>query len=134
MTAVQPAEILLADLARCGIELKADGDSLRYRPRSAVTPEMAERLRDCKVELLVMITARDTPATVQTEVEPAPADPQAAADLSQIDWDALFPLPTGLQHKRPRCLSVRWWRHVFGGTYCLDCWPPTDPAAIAKIV
>jgi len=37
---------LLTDLAKRGIELVARGDRLRYRPRSALTPDLAERLRD----------------------------------------------------------------------------------------
>lgn len=40
-----PVSILLADLMRRGIELRpAPGGLLRYRPRSAMTPDLAARL------------------------------------------------------------------------------------------
>jgi len=46
---------LLADVTRRGIELVADGDRLRYRPRSAVTADLAERLKTHKAELLAIL-------------------------------------------------------------------------------
>jgi hypothetical protein len=49
------ASDLLADLTQRGIELVAEGDRLRYRPRSAVTPELAQRLRTHKAELLAIL-------------------------------------------------------------------------------
>jgi len=35
---------LIADLDRLEIQLEAHGDRLRYSPRSAVTPELAQRM------------------------------------------------------------------------------------------
>ena len=46
---------LLIDLTRRGIELVPCGDWLRYRPRSAMTPDLAERLRAHKAELLAIL-------------------------------------------------------------------------------
>ena len=46
---------LLAELWRRGIQVEAHGDRLRYRPRSAVTPELAQRLKSRKAELLESI-------------------------------------------------------------------------------
>src|SRR4029453_2361138 len=42
------------------------------------------------------------------------------------------PLPEEITHKRPDCRSGRSWQHVWGDFFCLDCWPPTDPLAIAR--
>ena len=42
---------LLANLARLGVEVVAYGDRLRYRPRSAVTPDLVERLKTHKAAL-----------------------------------------------------------------------------------
>src|SRR4030042_1131328 len=54
---------LLADMNRAGIELQADGDKLRYRPLSAMTPDLAERLKACKPELLALLNKTpDIPA------------------------------------------------------------------------
>lgn len=47
---------LLADLTHLNIRLEAVGEQLRFYPRSAVTAELAERLRANKAELLVLLT------------------------------------------------------------------------------
>ena len=59
MTATAEAAAMLAEAMRRGIELRADGGRLRYRPRSAMTADLAGRLRACKGELLVMLQAAD---------------------------------------------------------------------------
>ena len=41
-----PVARLLVELSRRGIQLRADGNTLRYRPRDRMTPELAGRLRD----------------------------------------------------------------------------------------
>ena len=46
---------LLVDLKRRGIELVADGDKLRYRPQSRMTPDLVRRLSDHKPALLALI-------------------------------------------------------------------------------
>lgn len=45
----------MADLAGRGIRLEAHGDRLRYHPRSAITPDLVDRLRDHKAELLAIL-------------------------------------------------------------------------------
>jgi hypothetical protein len=42
----------MTELARLGIRIEAHGDRLRYSPRSAVTPDMAQRMKAHKGELL----------------------------------------------------------------------------------
>lgn len=55
MTLLFPlATDLLADLAQHGIELQPHCDAIRYRPRSAMTPDLLERLRAHKAEVLAM--------------------------------------------------------------------------------
>jgi hypothetical protein len=46
------AGALLAELRRRGVEVRARGDQVLYRPRDAVSPELRERLRASKEELL----------------------------------------------------------------------------------
>jgi len=48
------AELLL-DLGRVGIRLEADGERLRYCPRSALTPDLLDRLKAHKAELLALL-------------------------------------------------------------------------------
>ena len=43
---------LMTDLTRLGIHVEAHGDRLRYSPRSAVTPDLADRMKAHKGELL----------------------------------------------------------------------------------
>lgn len=48
---------LVADLVWAGVRLEAAGDNLRYRPQSAMTADLVERLRDHKPELLFLLAA-----------------------------------------------------------------------------
>jgi hypothetical protein len=49
------AKALLAELRERGVEVIAEGDLLRYRPRSAVTQELLDRLRAHKPILLKLL-------------------------------------------------------------------------------
>ena len=68
---------LLAALRQRGITLEADGERLRFSPRSAVTPELLDRLKHHKRELLASLSAG------------APAAPERAASATA---DTLFTL------------------------------------------
>ena len=50
----QSAALLLEDLHARGIDVQVTGDTIRYRPRDAVTPDLVQRLQTHKVELLAM--------------------------------------------------------------------------------
>ena len=60
---------LLAGLSRLGIELVPHGDRLRYRPRSALTPDLAEQMKAHKGEILAILRPEapevDTPNGVE---------------------------------------------------------------------
>lgn len=62
-TADASAAALLAELTGRGIELKARGERLRYRPRSALTPELAERVKAHKPALLALLQQDRPPET-----------------------------------------------------------------------
>ena len=49
------ATTLLLDLTRCGIELRAAGGRLQFRPRTAMTPELTKRVTAHKRELLTVL-------------------------------------------------------------------------------
>jgi hypothetical protein len=61
------AQALLAELRAIGVEVVAHGDRLRFKPPSAVTPELRERLRKHKEALLALV--RDTPALAAAKAE-----------------------------------------------------------------
>jgi hypothetical protein len=57
MSASSPsAADLLAELHNLGIKVQPYGDTLRYRPRDAMTPALLQRLQTHKAELLKMLT------------------------------------------------------------------------------
>ena len=49
------AHDLLAELDQRGITIEAHGGRLRYSPRSAVTPDLADRMKAHKGELLALL-------------------------------------------------------------------------------
>ena len=63
------AELLL-DLGRLGIRLEAEGESLLYSPRSALTPDLLARLKAHKADLLAMLRPAQT---IDTPTKPARA-------------------------------------------------------------
>ena len=50
---------LLDELEDRAIELKIDGDRIRYRPKSSMTPELLEQVKVHKPELLSILNAND---------------------------------------------------------------------------
>ena len=50
------ASALLEELRGHGVELSTEGEQLRYRPKSAVTPELLDRLKEHKVDVLKLLT------------------------------------------------------------------------------
>ena len=45
---------VMTELTQLGIHIEAHGDRLRYSPRSAVTPDLVQRMKAHKAELLTM--------------------------------------------------------------------------------
>jgi hypothetical protein len=56
--AADPARVLLADLATTGLTVTVDGDRLLVAPRSALTPELAARIKLLKPDLLAELEWR----------------------------------------------------------------------------
>ena len=58
------AEALVAELRARGVEPRAVGDRLRYKPASALTPADVEVLRKHKEAVLALLRAAERPAVV----------------------------------------------------------------------
>jgi len=58
------AELLL-DLGRLGILLEADGERLRFHPRSALTPDLLDLLKAHKADLLAAIERFEERAAIR---------------------------------------------------------------------
>jgi hypothetical protein len=86
---------LMTDLDRLGIQLEAHGDQLRYSPKAAMTPELAERVKTHKPALLVILAANDVHAAVlwQAALDLLEEDPEfppetlAACRGAEASWD-----------------------------------------------
>jgi hypothetical protein len=56
-----PLEILLADLCRRGVKLKARGGQLGFYPKAAVNPFLLAALKRHKAELLALLAGEPLP-------------------------------------------------------------------------
>ncbi|NOT02350.1 MAG: hypothetical protein HOP29_17220 [Phycisphaerales bacterium] len=64
---------LLQDLQRRGVTVRAVGDRIGFKPADAVPPELVERMRRHKTELLAMLRGRNR----RPPVGPLPVQPSA---------------------------------------------------------
>ena len=92
---------LMTDLTRLGIHVEAHGDRLRYSPRSAVTPDLADRMKAHKGELLAIL--RRGPEAPTIGLPDATAVWQTALD--RLEGDPLF--PPGVMEAL-RAADARW--------------------------
>ena len=97
-------EKLQSELARLGVVVVASGGRLRYYPRGAVAPELVERLREHKAEVLEILS------------DPWPED----------DGDEPDPCP--------QCGSLAAWETMTGRWRCLWCDPPKKAIAALERV
>ncbi len=77
-TATAPATKLLLELTSRGIELQAHGHRLRYRPRSALTPDLADRIKAHRSALLAILAGNPR----------SPERPQKAAESPEDGCNA----------------------------------------------
>lgn len=57
-SAPESAADLLAELDALGIQLEAEGEHLRFRPREMVMPDLASRMKTHKAELAALVMKR----------------------------------------------------------------------------
>jgi len=139
------AQTLLSDLQALGVTLEAHGDQLRFHPRSAVGPDMLARLRDCRAELLEILTGapltadpEDASRDAARDARPQDRDddlagwremhtPDGRTVLERSDWtgcetiDPPDPCPT--------CGSITRWQDGTGRWRCPTCDPPSGIGA-----
>ena len=104
---------LLVELARLGIEVVAHKDRLRYRPRSAVTPHLAERLSTHEVELLAILRPAVAPDGATT----------APVTDTPVRWEDCIEPPTPCS----KCGGIICWWNAVGDQRCMACDPPKLP-------
>jgi hypothetical protein len=132
------ASRLMADLIRLGIKLEADGNRLRYSPRSAVTPDLAKRMKAHKSELLAMLRAGQTPLSLTQAVKASVSADGKWHTLHDItrgefDWiNGAFDTNPGPIGQVCRCHKEQlWWRSIYGEhLICGICHPPVSPGVM----
>lgn len=70
---------LVLDLGRLGIRLEADGERLRYYPQSTLTPDLLDRLKAHKADLLAALRPTPKSAALSKPPSEAPSKPTKAA-------------------------------------------------------
>ena len=115
---------LLTDLTRLGIRLEAHGERLRFFPRAAVTPDLADRMKSHKSELLAALrSAGEIEVDTENAIEPIPFGPD--------DWPINTieqPAPCGV------CGGIEFWWNVLGRQRCEHCDPePTRTTRIREL-
>jgi hypothetical protein len=102
------AATLIQDLRAHGVELQADGDRLRFRPASAVTPDLRERLAAMKPDVLAALERLDLRRELADIIRESRrgGDPNRAADaLEQFrERASIMQFDAGLdRHEAERC-------------------------------
>jgi hypothetical protein len=115
---------LLADLRSRGIELVVAGDRIRYRPKAALTPELARRVLALKPALLDALqhetVAEDGERVAELVLSPELFKVRTIDDLIDLWADDSSP-----PIRCFTCRGVRWWRLRAGGPWvCPRCHPP----------
>lgn len=114
---------LLVELAGRGITIEARGDRLRYSPRSAVMPDLAERMKAHKAALLAMLTGEPCEPEVSHEANEAQWQAISDADrdylLGPRDWPGPCPWCGGRLVHRAACDELRreWMPIIPFGKY-----------------
>lgn len=97
-----PAQALVANLQARGIELQACGDALRFRPKAAVTPDLASRLKAHKSELLRILAD-----AVEPDLPPRPPARRGyVAELARRDGQWVW------RQRRPDAADAAYWQWV----------------------
>lgn len=153
---------LMADLNHRGVRLEAHGDRLRFSPRSSVTPDLAERMKAHKGELLALL--RPTPTGLGTcaacggalwelptfdgylNLECAtcgrcfgcrPSTDEVAARFTgnqdrEIDVEDDNSRVVGRVRPCAECGSLELWQSVVGTWHCSRCNPATAARRLAR--
>lgn len=139
---------LISDPVRLGIRTEANGDRLRFAPRSAVTPYLTDQMKAYKDELLAILR-RDSKA-MGIDLTGVPQVSQAAQcrpesdqlvlpdeidrlvvahagrvddlDVGKVDEavEVIFP-----PDPCPTCGTLELWQSMAGNWRCQRCDPPT---------
>src|SRR5712671_4617550 len=71
------------DLSALGVMFVVDGDRLRFRPQSLVTPDLLAAIRSCKADIIAHLRSADA-LTVDT-TQPEPEEKRGSVFCQRVD-------------------------------------------------
>jgi hypothetical protein len=109
---------ILTELSRRGVSVRADGATIRLRPRAALDESLLVRVKAHKPEILAALLARPDPCSpTRDEIEPG----KCVHHPSDGSKSFLTPLP----EKPPQKVeSVCWHCNGERACPCSTCWDP----------
>lgn len=111
--------LTLINAARAaGLSLYADGNTLRIRGPKSADP-LVQKISGHKEAVLQALHELD-------------ANRRDAPPAVLFDVGSVFRPHKGVEHRCVGCRCRNWWEHIFGGYYCLDCFPPTLESYVAR--
>lgn len=127
---------LIQELRSQGVTLEAVGERLRFHPRSAVPPDLLQRMCDCKAELLAMLHPQDGRSSDAADGGPQYLPVHAGPVMT--DGSQRQDLPGGHRHGADPALGDRGdagqdLQPQDGnepGGWILPPWPPVVPDSI----
>ena len=112
MNASAPGNVadLLADLDALGIQLAADGQRLRFRPREKVTTDLAAQLKTHKAALLALL---QRPKEAALTPQPAPRPTPPAVPEARFRLGASAPRRDHFAYDPETKTHPEWWDYLY---------------------
>jgi hypothetical protein len=110
---------ILAALSSRGVAVRADGETLRLRPKAALDDGLLARVRAHKSDILAVLSSRPANCSVTCyEIEPG--------KWIHRPWDGCTTCHTPQPEKPPQKVESVCW-HCKGAQTCpcITCWNPT---------
>ncbi|MDB5336640.1 MAG: TubC N-terminal docking domain [Planctomycetaceae bacterium] len=106
---------ILDELGRMGVLLYMKSHKLAFHaPEGVMNPELIQRLRDRRGELIEFLSSPDT------------------IGLHPSHTTVRLPFGTQVLHRLRDCGSPLWWQHAGGQHACLICHPPTHTSSVCR--
>jgi hypothetical protein len=117
MNALAPGNVadLLAEMDALGIQLAADGQRLRFRPREKMTVDLAARLKAHKAGLLALLQGPKvaTPTPKPTPRPTPPAGPTPAMPEAWFRLGAQAPRREQFEYDPETKTHPGWWDYLY---------------------
>lgn len=117
---------LLAKFAKLGITLWAAGDKLRYRPKAAMTDELAGLLRKHKAEILAALSSEQVQLPPATQHRDRSQTSSRNPSWPTDGWPDRDVIPISEVAPCPTCNVIDHWESALGDWRCRRCEPQPE--------